>query len=708
MKKKLVFEIGTEELPPSCAFEGSTGLGGILGDKLSENRLEFTDLKTYSSPRRLVAVVKGLSDIQKSEEKTVTGPLVKIAFDSSGNPTRSAEGFAKSMGLKVSQLEKIKVDGKGVYLGKRMVDEGKKTTDILPEMLKETILAMTFKKQMTWGDYDLKFARPIRWILALYGDRVIKFKLANLNSSNITFGHRTLGPGPITVKDSDSYFKMLRDKGRVIADAEKRRQLILDQISRLEKKKWKGKYRVVLNQDLIDDVVNLVEIPNVITGNFPKKFLYIPKELLIEAIQYHQRYFAVLESSGSVSTRFIVVQNGIRDNGEIKKGNERVLKARLSDASFFYEEDKKHDFDYWIDKLKGVVFFSDMGSIYDRAVRIKKVSVYIAKLLDGSKTRLKDDIPVYLNRAGMLCKCDLVTHMVVEFPTLQGIVGREYAKEKGESREVSDAIFEHYLPRYSGDVLPMTDTGTLLSIADKIDTITGMFMAGKIPSGSEDPFALRRKASGIVLSILEKKYDFDLDSAVKYNLNLYTKSFKLGNGDDLQLITKVKDFIISRYRFLLGKERRRSDILESILGSGCSSIMDIDLRYRALQRFISGGDIKRLTFPMIRCKNITGDNKPGRVKTNLFKEEYEKKLFSLICRYEASVRELILKKDYRSVLAEFEEFGRTVDLFFDSVLVMEKDVKTRVNRINLVRKAVDLYLMFADFSRLVIEGNDRD
>ncbi len=708
MKKKLVFEIGTEELPPSCAFEGSTGLKKILGDKLSENRLEFTDLKTYSSPRRLVAVVKGLSDIQKSEEKTVTGPLVKIAFDRSGNPTRSAEGFAKSLGLKVSQLEKIKVGGKGVYLGKRMVDKGIKTTDILPEILKGTILAMTFKKQMTWGDYDLKFARPIRWILALYGDKVIKFKLANLNSSNITFGHRTLGPGPITVKDSDSYFKMLRDKGKVIADAEKRKQLILDQISRLEKRKWKGKYRVVLDQSLIDDVVNLVEVPNVITGNFPKKFLYIPKELLIEAIQYHQRYFAVLESSGSVSTRFIVVQNGIRDNGEIRKGNERVLKARLSDASFFYEEDKKHDFDYWIDKLKGVVFFSDMGSIYDRTVRIKKVSIYIAKLLEGSKTRLKDDIPVYLNRAGMLCKCDLVTHMVVEFPTLQGIVGREYAKEKGESREVSDAIFEHYLPRFSGDVLPMTDTGTLLSIADKIDTITGMFLAGKIPSGSEDPFALRRKASGIVLSILEKKYDFDLDSAVKYNLNLYTKSFKLGNEGDLQLITRVKDFIISRYRFLLEKEKRRSDILESILGSGCSSIMDINLRYRALQKFISGGDIKRLAFPMIRCKNITGDNKPGRVKTNLFKEEYEKKLFSLICRYEASVRELILKKDYGSVLAEFEEFGKTVDLFFDNVLVMEKDVKIRVNRINLVRRAVDLYLMFADFSRLVIEGNNRD
>jgi glycyl-tRNA synthetase beta chain len=707
MKKKLVFEIGTEELPSSCAFEGSTGLKKILGKKLSENRLEFTGIKTYSSPRRLVAVVEGLSDVQKSEERTVTGPLVKIAFDGSGNPARSAEGFAKSLGLKVSQLEKIKVEGKGIYLGKRMVVKGKRTTDILPGILKETIPAITFEKQMTWGDYDLKFARPIRWILALYGDKVIKFSLANLNSSNITFGHRTLGPGPITIKDSGSYFRLLRDKGKVIADAEKRKKMILDQIGRLEEKVWKGKYRVVVNQDLIDDVVNLVEVPNVITGSFPKEFLYIPKELLIEAIQYHQRYFAVLESSGRVSTRFIVVQNGIRDSGGIRKGNERVLKARLSDAAFFYEEDKKHDFKYWIDKLKGVVFFSDLGSIYDKEVRIKKISIYMAKLLGDSRSRFKEGISAYLDRAGMLCKCDLVTNMVVEFPALQGVVGREYAREKGENSQVSEAIFEHYLPRFSGDVLPKTDTGSLLSIADKIDTIAGMFLAGKIPSGSEDPFALRRKASGIVLSALEKKYDFDLDSTVEYNLDLYRKSFKLKNESSLQLVAKIKDFIISRYRFLLEKEKKRLDILESVLGSGCSSIIDIDLRYRALEKFVSAGDIRRLAFPMIRCKNITGDTKTGRVETKFFKEDFEKRLFSLTAEYEGIIRGLISKKDYGSVLDSFEEFGKTVDLFFDNVLVMEKDSKIRKNRINLVRKAVDIYLMFADFSRLVIEGDER-
>ena len=707
MKKKLVFEIGTEELPPSCIGEGTSGLEKVLGNKLVENRLEFSSIKTYSSPRRLVAVVEGLSDMQKSEVKTITGPLIKIAFDGSGNPTKSAEGFAKSLGLKVTELEEIRVEGRGIYLGKRIVERGKKTVDILPEILKDTIPAIAFRKQMTWADYDIKFVRPIRWILALYGDKVIKFKLGNLNSSNITLGHRTISPDPITIKNAGSYFKLLKSKGTVIADGEKRKQLILDQIGRLEEKAWKGKYKVVLNEELINDVINLVEIPNVITASFPEEFLYIPKELLIEAIQYHQKYFAVCDSSGSISTKFIVVQNGVKDNGGIRKGNERVLKARLSDAVFFYEEDKKHDFDYWMNKLKGVIFFSNLGSIYDKAVRLEKLSTYIAGLLSESKTSIKDDISGHLARASMLCKCDLVTNMVVEFPALQGVVGKEYAEEKGESREVSDAVFEHYLPRFAGDILPKTDVGTILSIADKIDTITGMFLAGRVPSGSEDPFALRRKASGIVLSILKKRYDFELTGVVKYNMDLYAKSFSSKKTDELDVTSKIKDFIITRYRFLLEKEGRRMDILESILGPGCSSIVDIDLRYKAVDKFMAGSNIKRLTFPMTRCKNITVNKKTSKVNKNLFKEEYEKKLFSYTNKYEMSIKELIQKKDYKSVLAELTKFGKTVDLFFDNVLVMDKDRKLRDNRINLVKKVVDLYLLFADFSKMIIEGNNR-
>src|SRR4030043_1412305 len=287
MKKILLFEIGTEEMPPSCIEEGVNGLKGVLEDKLAENRLECKDVKTYSSPRRLVAVVKGLDEIQKPKTKTVTGPPKKIAFDKGGNPTEAAKGFARSLNLKVSELEEIEIESRGLYLGKRIVEEGKKTVDLLPDILKDSILSLTFSKQMTWADYDIKFIRPIRWILALYDNKVINLNIANLNSGNVTFGHRTISPDPIIIKDSESYFKLLEDKGKVIADGSKRKELISSQIKKLEDKVWKGKFKVVIDEDLLRDVVNLVEIPNVITGSFPGEFLFFSKELLIEETQHH-------------------------------------------------------------------------------------------------------------------------------------------------------------------------------------------------------------------------------------------------------------------------------------------------------------------------------------------------------------------------------------------------------------------------------------
>ena len=704
MEKDLLFEIGTEELPPSCIEEGVSGLKKVLENKLAENRLEFKGIRTYSSPRRLVAVVKGLSEIQKSMEEIITGPPKGIALDKNGRPTKAAKGFARSLNLEVSDLEEIEIKGKGLYLGKRIMEEGKKTKDLLRDILKNSILSLTFSKQMTWSDYDIKFIRPIRWILALYDNEIIRFDIANLNSGNVTFGHRTLSPGPITIKNAGSYFKLLEDKGKVIADSAKRRELILEQINQLEEKVWKGKNKVVLNEDLLKDVVNLVEIPNTIIGNFPGEFLYIPKELLIEAIQYHQKYFAVLDKSGNVSTKFVIVQNGIKDEGAVKEGNERVLKARLNDAAFFYEEDRKHDFCYWTDKLKEVIFFSNLGSMYDKAVRLKKISMHMADLLDGSSLEGKNDISTDLAAASMHCKCDLVASMVVEFPALQGLVGRQYAREKGEKYTVSDAIFEHYLPRFAGDILPSTDVGLILSIADKIDTITGMFLAGKIPSSSEDPFALRRKTSGIVLSILKGKYDFEIADLINYDLKLYLESYDFRGVSGSKIINEVKDFIIARFRFLLEKKGRRLDILESILEAGCGSILDIDLRYAAIEEFIGKRDIKRISFPMTRCRNIIGGKEFGEVEEKFLVEEYEKKLFSSVKMKRSSIEDLILRKDYISVLVELNELGETVDLFFDKVLVMDKDEKIRSNRINLIKKTVDLYMMLGDFSRLVIDN----
>jgi len=704
-KKQLLFEIGTEEIPASSIKEGISGLKTTLENRFAENRIEFDAIRTYSSPRRLVAIVDGLAEVQNPQDKVVTGPPVKIAFDENGKPTGAAKGFAKSLKTEVSKLEKIEVGSKGLYLAKRSIEEGKKTKDLLAGILKESILSIAFSKQMTWGDYDIKFIRPIRWILALYDNRVVDFDIANISSSNITYGHSTISPSPITIKDSKDYIDILETKGKVIADVKKRRGIITGSIEKLEKKVWEGKLKVVLDEDLLEDVVNMVEIPNVIVGSFPEEFLYIPGDLLIEAIQHHQKYFAVVDGRGNVSTNFIIVQNGEKDKGDIKKGNERVLKARLSDAAYFYEEDRKHDFSYWTKKLNGVIFFSNLGSIYDKSLRLKKIGSYIVKMLKESGSITDNNLKEDVARASMLCKCDLVTNMVVEFPSLQGVVGSQYAKERGEKAEVAEAVFEHYLPRFSGDMLPSTNTGMVLAIADKIDTITGMFVAGKIPTGSADPFALRRKASGIVLSVLGGQYDFKLDDLIAFCLKLYDENpdFKYKAGSEVG--KEIRSFVLARFKFMVDKEGRRIDILESVLGSGCSSILDIAIRYDYLEKFIAGDDIKKIYFPMVRCKNIIGKGKFGEVSSSLLTEEYEKKLFSYIQKKEPLIKKLIRDKDYGRALAELCDFGETVNVFFDEVLVMDKNEKIRLNRINLVKRAFDLYLMIADFSKLVVNNN---
>ena len=707
MNENFIFEIGTEELPSACIDEGIKSLKVILEEKLIQNRINFGEIKTYGTPRRLTAEVKNLSSMQMQREKTVTGPLKKVAFDKNNSPTKAAVGFAKSLGINVEELEEVKTK-RGVYIGKKIVEEGKKTIDILPGILKDTILSLSFNKNMSWSDYSIKFARPIRWLVALYGSKPVKFTIENLISGNTTYGHRTLYPQDIFVKDADSYFKILKDTGRVIVDYKERKNMILSSIDRLEEEEWNKKFKVVLDEDLLNEVVNLVEIPNVLVGNFPERFLYIPKDILINAIQYHQKYFAVIDKAGSVSTKFVIIQNGVEDcRGEIVKGNERVLKARLGDAAFFYKEDKKHDFSYWFEKLKGVIFYSRLGSIYDKACRLEKICLYIVNLLKNKDVLKRNDILSDLRRASMLSKCDLVTNMVVEFPELQGIVGREYAKEKFEKLEVADSIFEHYLPRFSEDMLPAADIGSILSIADKIDTISGMFLVGNVPSGSEDPFALRRKAAGIVLSSLKAKYDFDISSLINYSLDLYINKFDFKDINKEKISGEIMNFIIARYRFLLEKKGKRLDILEAILAAGCCSLLDIDLRYKSMEDFVKKEDIETISTPMVRCKNIIKGKSFSKVETDLLSEKYEKKLFSAAAKKRNIIMNYVEKKEYYSALNELSRFRETVNIFFDRVLVMDKDEKIRKNRINLVKDIMDLYLLIADFSRLIMGDNNK-
>ncbi|MHB8276427.1 MAG: glycine--tRNA ligase subunit beta [Candidatus Humimicrobiaceae bacterium] len=700
MEKKLAFEIGTEELPSSCLNEGIASLKNILCDKLAKNRLDFSKVETFGTPRRLIAIVHDLKDMQNSLEKLVMGPPEKISFDVAGKPNQAAIGFAKGLGIAVEELERISTD-RGVYIGKKLFEEGKKTSDILPQILNDLIFSIAFSKQMTWADWQIRFARPIRWILAIYGDEILNIEIESLKSGNLTFGRRTICPQSFTVDNADGLLDILGQKGNVIIDSAKRREIILNGIREIEERHKGSKIKTVINEDLLDEIINLVEFPNVLIGSFPEKFLSLPRDILIKAIEYHQRYFAVTSEKDEVLPEFVVVQNGISDkNGEIIKGNERVLKARLSDASFFYGEDRKHSWENWIDKLKGVIFYSKLGSIYDKELRLVKISQKIISELNKNGSNISDEIIDYSLRASMLCKTDLVTNLVVEFPELQGVAGREYAKERNENKEVYESIFEHYLPGFYGDILPQTTTGTIISIADKIDTITGMFLAGAIPSGSEDPFALRRRALGIVLSVLEKNYDLDINELTGFSVDLYNQFLKFDAEKASKTVRSVVDFIIARLKFIYEKDEKRTDLIDAISGSGITSLLSIAKRYVAIMKIISEGKLEEISLPMIRCKNIVKGKNFGEVKPDLFKEDSEKELYDEIISKYKIIKKLNAENEYDKSINAVVDFRKKVDSFFDKVLVMDKIEEVKNNRLNLVKKALDLYMMIADFSKI--------
>ncbi|MBM3712761.1 MAG: glycine--tRNA ligase subunit beta [Actinobacteria bacterium] len=708
MAENLLFEIGTEELPSSCIAEGIKNLKTLMEERLKQNRLGFLSVETYATPRRITAFVNCLEEKQAIQEKIITGPPSAIAFDRNGNHTDAAVGFAKSLNVDAGKLEEFKTE-RGTYLGIRMIEHSKSTVEVLPDLLKNLILLMSFSKQMTWGDYTARFARPIRWIAAIYGDDVVRFKFESIESSNKTYSHRILGAKPVIIpsplKNENSYFEFLNKKCRVILNPEKRKEMILNSLKNLEEKKWEKKFKVIIDENLLNEVVNLVEFPNVLEGEFPDEFLYIPKEILIKAIQHHQRYFAVVDSSGEPATRFIIVQNGIEDKtGEIVKGNIRVLKARLNDAGFFYKEDKREDFKIWLDRLKGVIFYSGLGSLYDKSLRLQKICNFIAESLEKKgvlkKSSAKESIKDRLNRAGILCKCDLVTNLVVEFPELQGLVGREYAREKKEKEEVAEAIFEHYLPRFAGDILPETDTGSILSIADKVDTIAGMFLVGNIPSGSEDPFALRRKASGIILAALKKSYDIDLLKICEFTAGLYIKTVNFKNIDSQRTVREMADFIIARYRFRLEKQNKRTDIFDAVIETGRYTVVDFDLRCKAVEQYLEKEKIERLSEPMVRCKNIIKGKNFSQVDENLLNEEAEIKLHNQAVLIRNRIKIYMNSGKYHDALLLLVEFGGFINEFFDKVLVMDRDEAVRQNRINLVKDCTDVYYIFADFSKI--------
>lgn len=686
MNNYLLFEVGVEELP--SRFVEST-LGQIksnLTKLFKENRINFNDIKTYGTPRRLTFVVEGISDKQSDLEEEVKGPSKKIAIDAEGNFTKPALGFMKSKGLKEEDVV-FKTVGKDEYIFGTIRQAGCDTSQVLKTILPEAVKSVVFPKAMRWGGKNMKFARPIRWMVTLLNDNVLEVDLEGIVSSNVTKGHRFLGKSEFEVTSLEDYFAKL-EENYVILDQVKRKEIIKKQC--IEVAKSLGG-EIEFDEDLLEEVTHLVEYPTAFYGEFDADYAKLPKEVVTTPMQQHQRYFPVLKD-GKLLPNFIAVRNGDDYKIEnVKKGNEKVLEARLADALFFYKEDTKKDLESYIEKLKSVVFQAKLGTVYDKTLRIEKLSTDILNLLDLSNEN--EDT----KRAAKLCKADLVTGMVFEFTELQGIMGREYAKVSGENEAVSEAIFEHYLPRFAGDILPKTNPGIALSIADKLDSIAGFFAIGIQPTGSQDPYALRRQALGIINIIMDSKIDVSLKSLVELALENYTNI----EFNKEEVTAQMMEFFKERIKNLFRELGIRYDVIDAVLSSNIDDISDMNLRAIELNNWLQKDELVEMLTAFNRVSTLAQKSVSSEVSESLLKEDAEVKLYNEFKVIKEKVNELLNEKKYSESLDCFASLRPSIDAMFDSVMVMDKDEAIKNNRLGLLKQIYDTMLSICDLSKIV-------
>lgn len=686
MNNYLLFEVGVEELP--SRFVEST-LGQIksnLTKLFKENRINFNDIKTYGTPRRLTFVVEGISDKQSDLEEEVKGPSKKIAIDAEGNFTKPALGFMKSKGLKEEDVV-FKTVGKDEYIFGTIRQAGCDTSQVLKTILPEAVKSVVFPKAMRWGGKNMKFARPIRWMVTLLNDNVLEVDLEGIVSSNVTKGHRFLGKSEFEVTSLEDYFAKL-EENYVILDQVKRKEIIKKQC--IEVAKSLGG-EIEFDEDLLEEVTHLVEYPTAFYGEFDADYAKLPKEVVTTPMQQHQRYFPVLKD-GKLLPNFIAVRNGDDYKIEnVKKGNEKVLEARLADALFFYKEDTKKSLESYIEKLKSVVFQAKLGTVYDKTLRIEKLSTDILNLLDLSNEN--EDT----KRAAKLCKADLVTGMVFEFTELQGIMGREYAKVSGENESVSEAIFEHYLPRFAGDILPKTNPGIALSIADKLDSIAGFFAIGIQPTGSQDPYALRRQALGIINIIMDSKIDVSLKSLVELALENYTNI----EFNKEEVTAQMMEFFKERIKNLFRELGIRYDVIDAVLSSNIDDISDMNLRAIELNNWLQKDELVEMLTAFNRVSTLAQKSVSSEVSESLLKEDAEVKLYNEFKVIKEKVNELLNEKKYSESLDCFASLRPSIDAMFDSVMVMDKDEAIKNNRLGLLKQIYDTMLSICDLSKIV-------
>lgn len=685
MTKELFLEIGTEEIPAAFLPKAMADIETLIRKELEHARISYGEVRTLATPRRLALLVRELAERQPDADVTALGPAKKVAFDADGKPTKAAEGFARGQGVDVGNLS-VATTEKGEYVAvtKRIV--GRPTAEILTEILPRVIGAIPFRKSMRWGDLDVRFARPMHWIVALFDGVVVPFSFGSINSGSASRGHRFMANTSFPVRDFAHYLDEC-ERHFVIPEPEKRKEIIRREVEQAARATGG---RVLPDEDLLEQVTFLVEYPSVVCGCFERDFLQVPKEVLITSMREHQRYFSLVDEGGRLLPSFITVNNTLADDpAVVTRGNERVLRARLSDARFFFEEDKKVSLEDRVEDLKGVVYQAKLGTSYEKMVRFRK-------LAEGLASRLCPDFVDKVSRAAYLCKADLVSGMVGEFPELQGIMGREYALLAGEEADVARAIHEHYLPTQAGGELPSTDIGALVSLADKVDTICGCFGVGLIPTGTADPYALRRSALGSIAIILERGYELSLPDLIDASLGLLRDKL---TREEAVVRNDVLDFFRGRYVNLMAG-RYPSDVVDSVVAVSFDNLNDAAARMAALTEFRERPDFEPLAVTFKRVCNIVKEGVDIPVNADLFQEDAERELFRAFEAVACTAREKIDAKDFQPALTEIAGLRSPVDTFFDRVMVMAEDERVRSNRLALLTGIARLFGAVADFSRI--------
>jgi len=680
---KYLLEIGTEELPYKFIPSGLTQLEENFSSALKENRIKFSNIKTYGTPRRLCILIEGLSESQFNEAKEIKGPPAKIAFNEFGDLTQAGLGFAKKLGLNPTDLEKKTIDNTE-YLFAVVKEADRPTELVLKDIIPELVLRLQGAYFMRWGDLEIKFSRPIRWLVSILDNKEVRIKIGNVESGRESWGHRFSRPMKTQIQSPDTYLDDLC-KVKVIADPAKRRDKVMKQI--IETARSKGG-EAKIDPELLEEVTNLVEYPTSVVGMFNEKYLEVTQDVIVSVLAYHQRYFPVYNEQGGLLPYFITIANHDETNIEnIRKGNAKVVKARLDDAIFFYKEDTKKTLEAKVEDLKGVTFQKGLGTVYDKMLRIQDVSGFIADEL-GLEQPIKEKI----QRTAYLCKADLVTNLVREFTELQGIIGEDYARLNNEDEQVAAGIKEHYMPISAEGELAQALTGQVVGIADKMDTIAGVFALGKIPTGSADPLGLRRAALGIINTLLQKNIHLNLSKIVDKAVSV--QPVEIENPE--KPAKDIKEFIVQRFRILLN-EKYKYDFVDAVLETRdpLADLEDVYQRLEIVSGLVTKDSYKEFHESANRIQRIIkGQETMGMLDDSLLKDEAEVKLWE-------QVKSISGEESYPELVQRLEALIPYIEKFFDNVLVMDKDEKIKQNRLNLLNRLNQKFMRIADFGKVV-------